>query len=40
MRERVRFCGGALYVKAAPNEGTEIAAEIAAGKKMALSSQG
>ena len=40
MRERVRFCGGTLYVNAAPHEGTEIAAEIASGKRVAAASQG
>lgn len=40
MRERVRFCGGTLYVKAAPNQGTEIAAEIASGNGMAATSTG
>jgi PAS domain S-box-containing protein len=35
MRERLRFCGGLLTVKSAPNEGTEIAAEVVAVKKMA-----
>jgi len=34
MRERLRFCGGLLTVKSAPNEGTEIAAEVVAVKKM------
>ena len=29
MRERLRFCGGKLSVKSAPNQGTEITAEIA-----------
>jgi len=36
MRERVRFCGGVLSVISAPNQGTEIAAEIAAMKKVAV----
>jgi PAS domain S-box-containing protein len=36
MRERLRFCGGVLSVKAAPNEGTEITAEVAAAKAHAL----
>ena len=35
MRERLRFCGGLLTVKSAPNQGTEIAAEVVAVKKMA-----
>jgi len=35
MRERVRFCGGMLTVRSAPNEGTEIAAEVVAVKTMA-----
>jgi PAS domain S-box-containing protein len=35
MRERLRFCGGVLSVKSAPNQGTEIAAEIADAKKLA-----
>jgi PAS domain S-box-containing protein len=39
MRERLRFCGGFLYVKAAPNEGTEIAAEIATTKNVAGASK-
>ena len=30
MRERLRICGGVLSVKSAPNQGTEIAAEVAA----------
>jgi signal transduction histidine kinase len=36
MRERVRFCGGVLSVKSAPKQGTEIAAEVAATKKLAV----
>ena len=32
MRERLRFCGGTLAVKSAPNQGTEITAEVAAAK--------
>jgi len=32
MRERLRFCGGMLTVKSAPNQGTEIAAEVVAVK--------
>ncbi len=32
MRERLRFCGGVLSVKAAPNEGTVITAEVLAAK--------
>ena len=35
MRERLRFCGGLLTVKSAPNQGTEIAAEVVAVEKMA-----
>jgi len=35
MRERLRFCGGLLTVKSAPKQGTEIAAEVVAVKKMA-----
>jgi PAS domain S-box-containing protein len=35
MRERLRFCGGVLTVRSAPNQGTEIAAEVVAEKKMA-----
>ena len=35
MRERVRFCGGLLLVKSAPNLGTEITAEVAVTKDMA-----
>jgi PAS domain S-box-containing protein len=34
MRERLRFCGGVLSVKSAPNQGTEIAAEVAVSKKI------
>ena len=40
MLERVRFCGGTLHVKAAPKEGTEIAAEIGAIRKVAAASKG
>jgi PAS domain S-box-containing protein len=36
MRERVRFCGGVLSVKSAPKQGTEIAAEVGATKKVAV----
>jgi PAS domain S-box-containing protein len=35
MRERLRFCGGMLTVKSAPNQGTEIAAEVVAVKAKA-----
>jgi PAS domain S-box-containing protein len=35
MRERLRFCGGELSVKAAPNEGTVITAEVVAAKAPA-----
>lgn len=35
MRERLRFCGGVLTVKSAPDQGTEIAAEVLLGKKFA-----
>ena len=35
MRERLRFCGGMLLVDSAPNQGTEITAEVAAVKKFA-----
>ena len=40
MRERLRFCGGLLSVTSAPNAGTEIAAEVAAPKKLAASASG
>ena len=36
MRERLRLCGGMLSVKSLPNRGTEITAEIAAAKVLAL----
>jgi signal transduction histidine kinase len=37
MRERVRFCGGLLSVKSAPDLGTEITAEVAvAGDTAAI----
>lgn len=36
MRERLRFCGGMLYVKSSPGHGTEIVAEVAAAKKLAV----
>jgi len=35
MRERLRFCGGMLTVRSTPNEGTEVAAEVVAVKRMA-----
>jgi len=35
MRERLRFSGGVLTVNSAPNEGTEITAEVAPVKKLA-----
>jgi signal transduction histidine kinase len=35
MRERLRFCGGMLKVSSTPNEGTEVAAEVVAVKRMA-----
>jgi signal transduction histidine kinase len=35
MRERVRFCGGLLSVKSAPDLGTEITAEVAVTKDTA-----
>jgi signal transduction histidine kinase len=35
MRERLRFCGGMLTVKSAPNQGTEIAAAVVAVKAKA-----
>jgi PAS domain S-box-containing protein len=35
MRERLRYCGGLLSLKSAPNRGTEITAEIAAAKVLA-----
>ncbi len=37
MRERLHFCGGALSVKSVLNQGTEIAAEVVALKKLAAS---
>ncbi len=36
MRERLHFCGGALSVTSAPNQGTEIAAEVVTVKKLAV----
>jgi PAS domain S-box-containing protein len=35
MRERLSFCGGVLSVKSAPNQGTEITAEVVTAKKLA-----
>jgi PAS domain S-box-containing protein len=35
MRERLSFCGGFLSVKSAPNQGTEITAEVVAAGKLA-----
>jgi PAS domain S-box-containing protein len=35
MRERLHFCGGALFVNSAPDAGTEIVAEVSAAKKFA-----
>jgi len=35
MRERLSFCGGFLSVKSAPNQGTEITAEVVAARKLA-----
>ncbi len=40
MRERVHFSGGLFSVKSAPNQGTEIAVEIAVAKKLAATSNG
>jgi len=34
MRERLRFCGGMLFVNSAPGQGTEIIAEVAVTKKQ------
>lgn len=36
MRERLRLCGGLLSVKSAPNQGTEITAEIDAAKSVGV----
>ncbi len=36
MRERLRLCGGLLSVQSAPDQGTEITAEVAAIKKLAV----
>lgn len=39
MRERLRFCGGLLTVRSAPDQGTEIAAEVVAAKTMAATAR-
>ncbi len=38
MRERLRICGGVLAVNSAPDQGTEISAEITIAKKLAATS--
>jgi len=40
MRERLRFSGGVLTVNSAPNQGTEITAEVAPVKKLVATANG